>query len=46
MPWKSNELIYGPTFHATPIDLYIKFQSEIYKYVYIYIYILYPVLWK
>ena len=31
--------LYGPTFHATPIELCIKFQCNIYIYIYIYIYI-------
>ena len=34
MPWKPNELIYGHTFHASPIDLCIIFNI-IYIYVYI-----------
>ena len=36
--------LYGPTFHATPIELCIKFQCK--NYIYIYIYLLYQVLWK
>ena len=28
--------LYGPTFHATPIDLCVKFQCDIYTYIYKY----------